>query len=74
MGSILDLLDVQISLGRGFSLEAVCVLSEVGPAMSTPSQQGSSSCVAKRAVGGSPSSHILAPTTPLGVTLACLLP
>lgn len=41
-GPIPDSLNMQIGLGRWFSLEAVCVISDVGPAMSIPTQQGSS--------------------------------
>ena len=41
MVSILDPLNVQISLGRGLSSVAICVVSEAGPGMSLspPSRQ-----------------------------------
>lgn len=59
--SIPDFLDVQISLGGGFSPGAVCIISEASPGTSPPPpSRAAVPAWPRRAVVAFPSSHILA--------------
>lgn len=61
-----DSLDAQISLGRGFSPGAICIISEAGPRTSpSPPSRAAAPAWPTRAVVAFPSSHTLAPRRPL---------